>query len=172
MRRTRVALSTAAALIAAFGSNRAEAMVGAPQLSQAARSINPIEKTACWRLGWHGWGLYPCGYYYGGYPYYGYYGYGHPYYGYGWRPTWGWGGWGRRRWGWGQGGWGQGGLGRPLLPSLMLAGRGSGLAPNGAGRLTPDRAPPVWRGQSKASWSPTQLFYPNRRARGLDLGVW
>jgi hypothetical protein len=106
MRRTRVALSTAAALIAAFGSNRAEAMVGAPQLSQAARSINPIEKTACWRLGWHGWGLYPCGYYYGGYPYYGYYGYGHPYYGYGWRPTWGWGGWGRRRWGWGQGGWG------------------------------------------------------------------
>ena len=52
-------------------------MVGAPQLSQAARSINPIEKTACWRLGWHGWGLYPCGYYYGGYPYYGYYGYGH-----------------------------------------------------------------------------------------------
>jgi hypothetical protein len=54
MRRTRVALSTAAALIAgplAFASNRAEAMVGAPQLSQAAQSINPIEKTACWRLG-------------------------------------------------------------------------------------------------------------------------
>ena len=33
------------------------AMVGAPQLSQAARSINPIEKTACWRLGWHGCGF-------------------------------------------------------------------------------------------------------------------
>jgi hypothetical protein len=76
-------------------------MVGAPQLSQAARSINPIEKTACWRLGWHGCGLYPCGYYYGGYPYDGYYRYGYPYYGYGWRPTWGWGGWGRRWWGWG-----------------------------------------------------------------------
>jgi len=81
MRRTLVALSTAVPLIAGlFGSNRAEAMVGAPQLGQAAQSINPIEKTACWRLGWHGWGLSPCGYYYyGGSPYYGYYEYGYPY---------------------------------------------------------------------------------------------
>jgi len=103
MRRTLVALSTAVPLIAGlFGSNRAEAMVGAPQLGQAAQSINPIEKTACWRLGWHGWGLSPCGYYYyGGYPYYGYYGYGYPYYGYSWRPYWGWGGWRYRGWGWG-----------------------------------------------------------------------
>jgi hypothetical protein len=57
MRRTLVALSTAAALIAGplvFASNRAEAMVGAPPLGQAAQSINPIEKTACWRLGWRG----------------------------------------------------------------------------------------------------------------------
>jgi hypothetical protein len=70
MRRTLVALSTAAARITGalvFGSKRAEAMVGAPPLGHAAQSINPIEKTACWRLGWHGWGLYPCGYYYGGY---------------------------------------------------------------------------------------------------------
>ena len=100
MRRSLVALSTAAALIAAplvLGSNRAEAMVGAPPLGQASQSINPIEKTACWRLGWHGWGLAPCGYYYGGYGYggyggYPYYGYGYPTYGYGWRPYWGWGG--------------------------------------------------------------------------------
>jgi hypothetical protein len=113
MRRTPVALSTAAALIAGplvFGSNRVEAMVGAPPLGQAAQSINPIEKTACWRLGWRGWGLYPCGYYYGGYGGYPYYGYGYPYYGYGWRPYggWGWGGWGHRWWGWGHrwGGWG------------------------------------------------------------------
>ena len=104
MRRTLVALSTAAALLAGplvFGSNRAEAMVGAPPLGQAAQSINPIEKTACWRLGWHGWGLYPCGYYYGYYGGYPYYGYGYPYYGYGWRPYWGWGGWGHRWGGWG-----------------------------------------------------------------------
>ena len=27
----------------------------------AADSITPVEKTACWRHGWHGWGWYPCG---------------------------------------------------------------------------------------------------------------
>src|SRR5580704_7232180 len=28
----------------------------------AADAINPIEKAACWRPGWHGWGWYPyCG---------------------------------------------------------------------------------------------------------------
>lgn len=95
MRRTLLALSAAAALIAGplvFGSNRAEAMVIAPQLGDAAQSVNPIEKTACWRWGWRGWGWYPCGYYYGyGYPYYGW----GPYY---------------HRWGWGgyRGGWGRG----------------------------------------------------------------
>ena len=33
----------------------------------AAATIDPVEKTACWRYGWHGWGWYPC--YYGGYGY-------------------------------------------------------------------------------------------------------
>ena len=57
----------------------------------AAAAIDPVEKTACWRYGWHGWGWYPC---YRPVPYYG------------WGPRWGWGGgWGYRRWGWG-GGWG------------------------------------------------------------------
>ncbi len=57
----------------------------------AAATIDPVEKTACWRYGWHGWGWYPC---YRPVPYYG------------WGPRWGWGGgWGYRRWGWG-GGWG------------------------------------------------------------------
>jgi hypothetical protein len=51
----------------------------------AAATLDPVEKTACWRWGWRGWGWYPC-------------------WGYG--PRWGWGGgWGYRRWGWG-GGWG------------------------------------------------------------------
>jgi hypothetical protein len=27
----------------------------------AADSITSVEKTACWRRGWHGWGWYPCG---------------------------------------------------------------------------------------------------------------
>jgi hypothetical protein len=55
----------------------------------AAATLDPVEKTACWRWGWHGWGWYPCGYY-GGYRYWGY------------GPRWGWGyGWGYRRWGWG-----------------------------------------------------------------------
>lgn len=26
----------------------------------AADSITPLEQTACWRRGWHGWGWYPC----------------------------------------------------------------------------------------------------------------
>jgi hypothetical protein len=105
MRRTVVALSTAAALIAGplvLGSTRAEAMVTAPQLGRAGQSINPIEKTACWRWGWRGWGWYPCGYYYGGYGYGpGYY---PGYYGGYWGPRWGWGhrwgggGWGHHRW--------------------------------------------------------------------------
>jgi hypothetical protein len=108
MRGTLVGLSTAAALIAGsllFGSNRAEATITAAPLGQAGQSINPVEKTACWRLGWRGWGLYPCGFYSGVYPYYsGYgpaYGYGSAY-GYAWGPYWGaswwghpWGGWGR-----------------------------------------------------------------------------
>jgi hypothetical protein len=51
----------------------------------AAATIDPVEKTACWRYGWHGWGWYPCFYGYRAYPYYGY-------------------GWGYRRWGYG--GWG------------------------------------------------------------------
>jgi hypothetical protein len=51
----------------------------------AAAVIDPVEKTACWRWGWHGWGWYPC--------------YARVYPGYGYR-YWG-GGWGYRRWGWG-----------------------------------------------------------------------
>jgi hypothetical protein len=88
MRRILIAVSTAAALIAGafvLGSNRAEAMVTAPQLDRAEQSISPIEKTACWRWGWRGWGWYPCGY---------------------WGPGWGYGPY--HRWGWGHrwGGWG------------------------------------------------------------------
>jgi hypothetical protein len=60
----------------------------------AAATLDPVEKTACWRWGWRGWGWYPCGYY-GAYPYYGYRGWGYG-------PRWGWGGWGYRRWGWGR----------------------------------------------------------------------
>jgi Chaperone of endosialidase len=60
----------------------------------AAATIDPVEKTACWRYGWHGWGWYPCFYGYRAYPYYGYGGYGYGYRG------WGYGGYGYRRWGW------------------------------------------------------------------------
>ena len=55
----------------------------------AAATLDPVEKTACWRWGVAGWGWYPC--YSGVYP-----GYGYRYWGYG--PRWG---WGYRRWGWG-----------------------------------------------------------------------
>ncbi len=55
----------------------------------AAATLDPVEKTACWRYGWHGWGWYPC--YYRVYPYYGYRYYYRPYWGYR---------WGYRRWWW------------------------------------------------------------------------
>src|SRR5215813_10067086 len=69
--------------------------LGAPSgVKDAAATLDPVEKTACWRYGWHGWGWYPC--YYGGYyPYYGGYGYGYGYRRWG---GYGWGGWGYRRW--------------------------------------------------------------------------
>jgi CubicO group peptidase (beta-lactamase class C family) len=86
-----ITLAAAAAMlsVAAVMSGPAQAMpLGAPAgVLGAAETINPIEKAACWRYGWHGWGWYPCGYYVrpG-------YGYG---YGYGYRRGWGWGGhWG------------------------------------------------------------------------------
>jgi len=65
MRRILMTVSTAVALIAGpfvLASNRAEAMITAPQFENAEQSINPIEKTACWRSGWRDWGWYPCGY--------------------------------------------------------------------------------------------------------------
>jgi len=65
----------------------------------AAATLDPVEKTACWRYGWHGLGWYPCYYGYGGYggyyPYYGGYGYGYGYRRWG---GYGYGGWGYRRW--------------------------------------------------------------------------
>ena len=62
--RKRITLAAAAALFsaAALMSGPAQAMpFGAPSgVLGAAEAINPIEKTACWRYGWHGWGWYPC----------------------------------------------------------------------------------------------------------------
>jgi hypothetical protein len=90
-------LAAVAALFAAAmlfsASSQAMTPGTAPGVKGAAAAIDPVEKTACWRYGWHGWGWYPC--YYGGYyPYrYGYYGYGYRPYGY-------YGGYGYRRWGW------------------------------------------------------------------------
>ena len=89
-------LAAAAVLFAAamLLSGPSQAMtLGTPSgVSGAADTLNPIDKVACWRYGWHGWGWYPC--VYRVYPY--------RYWGYG---GWGYGGWGYRRWGWG-GGWG------------------------------------------------------------------
>ena len=105
MRRTLVALSTVAALISGsllFGSTRADAMITAAPLGHPGQSMSPVEKTACWRLGWRGWGLSSCGYYYGGYPYYpGRYGYGYPYGWFGGYPYYGYGGYSYYGYGWG-----------------------------------------------------------------------
>ncbi len=86
MRHTFLALSTAA--VVAFGSavsgpRSAHGMTVAPGLGDLSQSINPIEKSGCWRYGWHGWGWYPfCGFYGPG-PYWG-----GPFWHHGWGPGW------------------------------------------------------------------------------------
>jgi hypothetical protein len=90
--RKMITLAAAVAMLsaAALMSGPAQAVpFGSPSgVLGAAEAINPIDKTACWRYGWHGYGWYPCGYVVR--PGWGYYG--------GWRrPGWGWNrGW--RRW--------------------------------------------------------------------------
>jgi hypothetical protein len=85
--RKMIMLAAAAALFsaAALVSGPAQAVpFGAPSgVLGAAEAINPIDKTACWRYGWNGWGWYPCGYVV--------------------RPGWGYGGWRRPGWGWRRG---------------------------------------------------------------------
>ena len=39
---------------------RSEAMPLDPVLRPAAQALNPVEKTACWRVGRFGWGWYGC----------------------------------------------------------------------------------------------------------------
>jgi hypothetical protein len=80
MRKFFTLAATAAVLsVAALTAAPSQAMTfGAPAgVRGAADGLNLVDKAACWRYGWHGWGWYPC---------YGYvrpyrYGYG---YGYGW----------------------------------------------------------------------------------------
>ena len=86
------ALFSAAMLLAA--PSRAMTLGAPAGVNGAAATLNPVEKAACWRYGWHGWGWYPCVYGYSVYPYYGY-GYGYGYRRWGWG---GWGGYGYRRW--------------------------------------------------------------------------
>ena len=87
-------LAAAAALVSAaalFAAPSQAMTLGVPSaVKGAAATLDTVEKTACWRYGWHGWGWYPC--YSGAYPYYGY-----RYWGYG--PRWGY-GYGWRRWYW------------------------------------------------------------------------
>ena len=86
--RKKITVAAAAALFsaAALMSGPTQAMpFGSPSgVLGAAEAINPIDKTACWRYGWHGYGWYPCGYVR---PRYGFYG----------------GGWRGRGWGWHRG---------------------------------------------------------------------
>jgi len=50
------------ALVGLAGTGSANAATFAStSVRAAADSIAAVEKTACWRQGWHGWGWYPCG---------------------------------------------------------------------------------------------------------------
>jgi hypothetical protein len=84
-------LAAAAALFsaAALTSAPSQAMPIGTGVQGAAETINPVDKAACWRYGWRGWGWYPCWY---GPRYYGAYGYG--YRRWAWGRPWGW----RRHW--------------------------------------------------------------------------
>ena len=95
-------LAAAAVLFCAVALTSApsQAMPLGTGVQGGAETLNPVDKAACWRYGWHGYGWYPC--WRGYYPYYGYgYGYGYRPYGYyggwGWRHRY-WGGWGYRHW--------------------------------------------------------------------------
>ena len=61
-----LAVAAAAISAAALMSTPSQAMtMGAPAgVRDAAEGLNLVDKTACWRYGWHGWGWYPCGYAY------------------------------------------------------------------------------------------------------------
>lgn len=62
MRRLFVTLAGALALAGPVGSGLANATtLGSTAVRSAVDSITSVEKTACWRRGWHGWGWYPCG---------------------------------------------------------------------------------------------------------------
>jgi hypothetical protein len=64
MRRFFVTLAGALvfALVGLVGTGSANAAtLGSTSVRSAADSIAFVEKTACWRHGWHGWGWYPCG---------------------------------------------------------------------------------------------------------------
>jgi len=65
MRKLALTVAATAAILAvgSLSAYRAEAMtLGGPAgVRGAIDAISPVEKTACWRWGWHGWGWYPCG---------------------------------------------------------------------------------------------------------------
>jgi len=79
-------LAAAAALfsVAALAPAPSQAMPLGTAVQGGAATLNPVDKAACWRYGWHGYGWYPC--WYGGPRYYG--------------------GWYGHRWGWRHGYWG------------------------------------------------------------------
>ena len=83
MRKAFVVLGASATMLLAATFTPAQALpMGTAGIGPAIDAINTVDKAACWRWGWHGWGWYPC---WG------------PGFGYGWGPRWGW-GWGWHRW--------------------------------------------------------------------------
>jgi hypothetical protein len=85
MRRHVVAMAGLAVLLLVVSFTHADALTLSPgAIAPAINAITTVDKAACWRWGWHGWGWYPCW---------------RPGFGYGWGPRWGWGpGWGWHRW--------------------------------------------------------------------------
>jgi len=56
--------ATAVLVGGALTAGRAQALPLSPSdgVRAAAEAVSPVEQTACWRFGWHGWGWYPyCG---------------------------------------------------------------------------------------------------------------
>ena len=57
-----LALIGASAIVAAKLGSAGAVPLDPAAMRPAVGAVNPIEKTLCWRWGWHGWGYYPCGY--------------------------------------------------------------------------------------------------------------
>jgi hypothetical protein len=65
MRKLVLAIIGAGGLVAGTLGQAGAVTLDPAAIRPAIEAVNPVEKTLCWRWGWHGWWYYPCGYWVG-----------------------------------------------------------------------------------------------------------